>query len=210
MKFRKDLSMKDAAPSRLPQLRSAATAVATAALLAACSPGTSPEPQPGTGAVDAPAQVPAAEMTASAPMPAGIGAGDAWMRAMPPGAKVAGGFLTLRNGGADADRLVSVRSPAAERVELHEMRTVDGMMKMRHLDEGLEIPAGGEVRLAPGSYHLMFMEPAQPFAEGDTVGATLVFEHAGPVEVEFQVLALGASGPSAGAGDGPDADGGHR
>ncbi|AWV06521.1 copper chaperone PCu(A)C [Marilutibacter maris] len=208
------LSSRTLLPVRAPRLRVLAVAAAVTAALAACSPQSPPEsqqpaPQPAEPATDTVAAMPADGTVASMPMPSGVGAGDAWMRAMPPGAKVAGGFLTLRNGGADADRLLSIHSPAAERVEVHEMRTVDGMMRMRHLEEGLEVPAGGEIRLAPGGYHLMFMQPARPFAEGDTVPATLVFEHAGEVEVEFRVLALGASGPAGQAGDG-DHHGGHH
>lgn len=60
--------------------------------------------------------------------------------------------------------------------------------------EALEIPAGGEVVLAPKSaYHLMIMGLKQPLAEGDTFPVTLIFEHAGKVDVTFVTAAAGAT-----------------
>lgn len=162
------------------------------ALLAACSPGPGEAPAPaGSGARAETGTVPA-----DAPAPAtaeGVVVADAWTRAMAPGAKVAGGFLSLRNGGDRDDRLVSVDSPAAERVEVHEMRMDDGVMRMRHLADGLPLPAGGEVALEPGGYHLMFIGPVEPFVEGAEIPATLNFERAGEREVVFKVMGLGAT-----------------
>ena len=59
--------------------------------------------------------------------------GDAWVRATPPGAAVAGGYLTLTNTSDQPLRLVAVETPAAARVEIHEQRTVDGVMQMHIL-----------------------------------------------------------------------------
>ena len=124
---------------------------------------------------------------------------DPWARATPPGAPVAGGFMTVRNLGDRPDRLVSVRSAAAEKVEIHEMRADDGMMRMRMLPDGLDFPAGASVTLQPGGYHLMFIRPRQPFVADGVVPATLVFERAGSVDVQLQVRDAGAR----------DAKGGH-
>ncbi|PRD43483.1 hypothetical protein C5748_11970 [Phyllobacterium phragmitis] len=117
----------------------------------------------------------------------------AFIRAMVPGAKVGGGYVTLANDGGEADRLVAVHSPAAKRVETHEMTMENDVMKMRPLKEGIELPAGGTVELKPGGMHLMFMDVAKPFREGDTVPVTLEFEKAGKVDVTFKVGAAGAS-----------------
>jgi periplasmic copper chaperone A len=119
-----------------------------------------------------------------------------WVRATPPGASVSGGFLVIRNRGDRDDRLVSATSSAVTRVEMHEMRHEDGMMKMRPLRDGIAIPAGSEVTLQPGGYHLMMIEPKQPFAGGDVVVASLHFEHAGDVEVAFRVRGAGATADS--------------
>lgn len=115
-----------------------------------------------------------------------------WVRATPPGAGVTGGFLTVRNGGTKHDRLLSVSSPAASRIEIHEMRHEDGVMRMRPLRDGLAIPAGATVELAPGGYHLMLFGPKRPFVEGEAIAATARFEKAGKVDITFRVRGLGA------------------
>lgn len=125
----------------------------------------------------------------------GIAIEQAWTRATPPNAPVAGGFLTLRNDGDRADRLVSVTSPDAASVEIHQMTMNDGVMRMRKLAEGLSIDARSVVMLKPGGYHLMFIGPKRPIVEGGTVTATLRFEKAGTREVRFDVRALGSRGP---------------
>lgn len=137
----------------------------------------------------------AAEATAPA---AAVKAGDLsieapWLRATPGGAKVGGGYLSVTNAGSAADRLVGGKFPGAGRVEVHEMALKDGIMTMRPI-AGLEIPAGGTVKLAPGGYHLMLMELAAPLVADTTVAGTLVFEKAGEVPVTFTVRPIGAGG----------------
>jgi copper(I)-binding protein len=117
-----------------------------------------------------------------------------WSRQTPEGAKVAGGFLTLTNTCAEADRLVGVASSIAMTGEIHEMSVDDkGVMTMRPVEGGLEVPAGGTVELKPGSYHLMFMGLSARPVEGEAFTATLEFEKAGTVEVEFAVEAMGGA-----------------
>ena len=114
-----------------------------------------------------------------------------WSRATPPGAQVAGGYLTIVNHGSGADRLVSVTSDISAKAEVHEMAVKDGVMTMRPVAGGLEIPAGGKIELKPGGYHLMLMGLKRPAKEGESFPATLTFEKAGSVTVEFQVGAAG-------------------
>src|SRR5664280_2291209 len=71
-------------------------------------------------------------------------------RATPGGSKVGAGYMTITNKGTAADRLVSASSPAAGKVEIHEMKMQDGIMKMRELAGGLPIEAGNAAALAPG------------------------------------------------------------
>ena len=117
---------------------------------------------------------------------------NAWTRATPPRAKVGGGYVTITNTGSEADRLVSGSVAFAGVVEIHEMAVTDGVMKMRPLADGLEIPAGETVTLKPGGFHIMFMKLKEGLVEGETVSATLTFEKAGPVELKFQVAPVGA------------------
>jgi copper(I)-binding protein len=120
-----------------------------------------------------------------------------WTRATPGGAKIAGGYLKITNSGTSADRFVGATSAASDHAEIHEMSMNDGVMKMRPLLNGLEIKPGETVELKSGGYHLMFMDLKQPLKQGDTFKATLQFQKAGPLEVSFNVNALGATSGNA-------------
>jgi periplasmic copper chaperone A len=102
----------------------------------------------------------------------------------PKGADVGAAFMVIDNRG-NADRLVAATADNADHVEIHEMAITDGVMKMREMPGGLDIPAGGKVELKPGSYHLMLMGLKQPIAAGATIKGTLTFERAGKVAVDF-------------------------
>ena len=117
-------------------------------------------------------------------------------RATLPNAPVGGGFLTIENTGTEADRLVSVTSTVAGATQIHEMAMQGDVMKMRELADGIEIPAGETVILAPGGFHIMFMGLKQAFVEGETVAVTLTFEKAGSVEVLLPVEAAAADAPA--------------
>ncbi|MCB1541422.1 MAG: copper chaperone PCu(A)C [Rhodoblastus sp.] len=114
-----------------------------------------------------------------------------WSRAAPKGAPVGAGYVTLKNGGAAADKLISATADVAGRVEIHEMTMDNGVMKMRPVN-GLEIPAGKSVELKPGGYHIMFMQLKKPLVAGETVKSVLTFEKAGAVPVEFKIEAMNA------------------
>jgi copper(I)-binding protein len=116
-----------------------------------------------------------------------------WARATPKGAAVGAGYLTIRNNGDAPDRLTGGTADFAG-VEVHEMSMAGGVMKMRELKDGLEIPAHGTVTLAPGGSHLMFTGLKQPLRKGEVAKATLSFDHAGSVAVEFPVEGVGAAG----------------
>lgn len=116
-------------------------------------------------------------------------------RATPGGAKVGAGYMTITNKGTVADRLIAASSPAAGKVEIHEMTMEGGVMKMRELSGGLPIEAGKTASLAPGGYHLMLMELKAPLKQGDKVPVTLTFEKAGKVDVTLDVQSIGAQAP---------------
>ncbi|MBO6676882.1 MAG: copper chaperone PCu(A)C [Rhizobiales bacterium] len=106
----------------------------------------------------------------------------------PPNARNAGGFLTIMNMGDSDDRLVAAFSPAAERVELHTM-TMDGdVMRMRELEDGIALPAGEMVELAPGGLHVMFIGLTGPFVAGETVAVTLTFESGASQDLTLPVI----------------------
>jgi copper(I)-binding protein len=115
-----------------------------------------------------------------------------WARASAPGAKVAAGYMTIRNQAAAPDRLVAVSSTVAARVETHVHIREGDVVRMREV-KGYDVPAKGMLELKPGGAHLMFVNIARPLKEGDKVAATLKFEKAGEVKVEFHVGRLGAA-----------------
>lgn len=117
-----------------------------------------------------------------------------WSRATPAGATVAGGYFTIINKGGTPDRLLSISSDVSEKAELHEMGVKDGVMTMRPVEGGLDIPAGGKVALAPGGYHLMFIGLKRQPKQGEKFAATLTFEKTGTVNVEFAVEGMGETG----------------
>jgi periplasmic copper chaperone A len=110
---------------------------------------------------------------------------EAWARPTVAGQQGGGGFMTL-TGGAAPDRLLGARAAVAERMELHTMSMDGNVMRMREVP-GIDVPAGGTVKLAPGGLHLMFMGLKQPLANGSTVPVTLRFEKAGEVVVDFKI-----------------------
>ena len=117
-----------------------------------------------------------------------------WSRATPKGAAVAGGYMKITNTGTTADRLTGGTTDAAKKFEIHEMKMEGSVMRMRELSDGIVIPPGATVELKPGSYHIMMTTLARPFAKGDRVKASLTFEKAGKVDIEFAVDAAGGSG----------------
>jgi len=117
-----------------------------------------------------------------------------WARATPKGAQVGGGYMVVQNNGAAPDRLTGGAADFAT-VEVHQMKSVNGVMEMRELKNGLAIPAHGSVALAPGGYHLMFTHLKHPLTKGEVVKVTLDFQHAGSVPVAFPVMGIGAAGP---------------
>ena len=114
-------------------------------------------------------------------------------RATPPGAPVSGGFMVIKNTGTEPDRLIGGSADFSETFQVHEMKMDGDVMKMREIEGGLEIPAGGEVELVPGGYHVMFIGLKEPMVEGNKHKVTLTFEKAGSIEVEFDVenIAMG-------------------
>ena len=119
---------------------------------------------------------------------------DLWTRATPPNAPTAGGYFTITNSGKEPDRLIAASSPLADHAELHVMEMKDGVMSMKAVEGGIEIPAGGKVTLAPDGLHIMFIKPKQPLKEGGKLPVTLTFEKAGKTDTFLHVLSIGAKG----------------
>lgn len=98
-------------------------------------------------------------------------------------------YLTLTNKGRTSERLIGVHSDVADHAELHEtIMEAGGLMKMRPVEGGIEISAGGQTALKPGSYHIMLMGLKQDLKVGDRFSVVLTFEKSEPMTVESEVM----------------------
>ena len=123
--------------------------------------------------------------------------GHPWTRPTPPGAAAAVGYLRIDNDGPVADRLLGGSSPLVDRIEVHQVTLIGGVMRMRPVVGGLTIPAHGTATLAPGGFHLMLIGPKRQFKVGDRIPAMLRFERAGPVRIRFTAEFAPMSGVAA-------------
>lgn len=117
---------------------------------------------------------------------------SAWARATPPRATTGAVYLSLTS--PQGDQLTGVSTPAAAEATLHRMTNEDGVMRMREVD-GIDLPAGQTVTLAPGSLHIMLTGLKAPLRQGETVPVHLTFRTAPPLDVAARVEAAGASDP---------------
>ena len=98
---------------------------------------------------------------------------EAWVRGTVQGQNATGAFMELTS--KSNARLVNASSPAAKTVEVHNMKVEGGVMKMFPVD-GLDLPAGKTVKLAPGGYHVMLMGLNMPLQAGKSIPFKLTFE----------------------------------
>jgi copper(I)-binding protein len=117
---------------------------------------------------------------------------DPWSNATPKGATVGAGYMKITNNGTVPDRLISGSTDSASRFEVHEMKMENGVMKMRPVQGGLTINPGQTVELSPGANHVMFRDLKKAFLMGDHIKASLMFEKSGTVDIEYDVLPMGA------------------
>lgn len=134
----------------------------------------------------------------SAPARAEVTVTEPWVRGTVAGQKASGAFMGLKS--SSDVRLVGAASPAAKVVEVHEMASADGVMRMRAID-GLALPAGKAVELKPGGYHVMLIDLVKPLLPGEQVPIFLTFVAAdggkSTVEVKATVRDLASRSGSA-------------
>jgi len=169
------------APIHQPLLGAAAGALALAACVAAAA---LTSPAAGAGDYDL----------------GSIHISQPWSRATPKGATSGAGYMTITNKGNAPERVSCVSDDASGQCQIHSMTMEGGVMKMRPVEGGLEIKPGESVMLKPGGNHMMFVALKHPLEQGQTVKVTLKFEHAGTIDVDYPVLAIGAPAPGASAG----------
>jgi copper(I)-binding protein len=111
----------------------------------------------------------------------------AWVPEAPPVAPVLGGYVQISNSGNKDVTITATESPDFASVEIHDMQMHDGMMRMIKQDK-LTIPAGGQVELKPGGFHLMLMKPKRAFKQGDTLEVTFTMADGQSDTVSFEVM----------------------
>ena len=116
----------------------------------------------------------------------GITVSGAWARPSPMIESAVAAYMVLQNNGATEDKLLSVESDAAQNVELHETKEMNGMMQMSPVPN-IPVPANGKAELKPGGYHVMLMNLNHELKAGDKVQLTLNFEKAGKIPVTAEV-----------------------
>ncbi len=116
----------------------------------------------------------------------GLVAQDQWIREAPPGMQMMAGYATLKNDTDKTIDVLSVESPAFKAIEMHTTKIVDGTARMIE-QEKLTIPAHGELKLAPGGFHLMLMMPTKALKAGDHVQMTLFLNDKKQKTIDFEV-----------------------
>lgn len=150
-----------------------------AAILSGCAP--EPEPTAPPPAADEPGAVPEAVADATEPMVT-----DAWVRSVPPSARMTAGYLSLYNPGPDELVVVGVESPLFGSIELHGTVMEDGVARMRHQDT-VTVPAGEVVHFEPGGLHLMLMQPREEIPSSGSIEMSVVLENGDRMKFLAQV-----------------------
>lgn len=138
----------------------------------------------------------------------GVAVTGAWVRATVSGQMATGAFMTLT--AKDGAKLVAVSSPVAGVAEVHEMKMDGGIMKMRAVSGGLELPAGTPVELKPGAYHVMLMDIKSPLHKDSTIALTLVFKDAKGLETKTTLQVPVSTMPPGGSMPMGHGDGAHQ
>jgi periplasmic copper chaperone A len=129
-----------------------------------------------------------ASMQTHAENVATVQVGDAWSRPTPPGIGVGAVYLSIKNSGAAADRLLSASSPLAAKIEFHQSTQTGGVLSMRPLSF-IECPAGVTVKVSPGGLHIMLLGLRDSLVLGSSFPITLQFRDAGNIPVKVTVQA---------------------
>jgi copper(I)-binding protein len=125
-----------------------------------------------------------------------------WARATPKGASSGAAYMTITNTGKTPDKVSCVSSDASAACQIHSMTMDNGVMQMRPVEGGLEIKPGETVTLKPGGFHVMLKDLKHPLEQGNTLKATLKFDSAGSVDVDYPIAAIGAAAPGVPTGGG--------
>lgn len=109
------------------------------------------------------------------------------VRSTPPGQKITGAFMTLKNTSATDIELIAAQSEIADVTEIHESGMKDGMMFMNKVEK-ISVPANGTAELKPGGFHIMLIDLKNPLPNGEKANITLTFSDNSQKTVEAAVV----------------------
>ena len=115
---------------------------------------------------------------------------DAWVREPMGGRTMTGAFAVVENAGATPKAIVAASSDISDKVELHEMKNENGMMRMSPVKK-MDVPAKGTLELKPGSFHVMLFDVKRKIADGEKISLTFTFDDGSKVTTEAQVRKAG-------------------
>jgi periplasmic copper chaperone A len=115
----------------------------------------------------------------------GLVISDPWVRTIIP-SRPAAGYFTLVNKTTKTAELVGASSPACGTLMLHHSVNQNGVEKMLMV-KSIAVPAGGQVKFAPGGYHLMCMMPSKDVTPGHSMPITLRFADGGTITANFPI-----------------------
>lgn len=111
---------------------------------------------------------------------------DGWIKQLPPVVPMRAGYVQIKNPSDQTVEIIALQSASFEKVEMHETRMAEGMMKMVELDS-LVIPAKSKIELKPGGKHLMLISPKTPLQIGEKIGLTVTFSDDETQSIQFEV-----------------------
>ncbi|MDG1311459.1 MAG: copper chaperone PCu(A)C [Porticoccaceae bacterium] len=117
-------------------------------------------------------------------------ASDAYIRTMPPGLTTTAGFLSITNSGSTPCLLLSAESQLSDRLEFHEHLHSDGMMRMRPVTGGINVPAGETVVFKPGGLHIMLFNIQQPLIAGESTRLQFNTDQCGILDISAEIRSL--------------------
>lgn len=123
--------------------------------------------------------------------PSDIQISEPWARETVTGQTATAAYMTIANDGSGGDRLVSVKADAPAMAMLHSSESSGGVARMRSMDAGVAIPAGGKIEFRPGGSHVMISGLPAPLRSGQTLKLTLQFEKAGARAVNVPIVGAG-------------------
>lgn len=123
--------------------------------------------------------------------PAKLEVRDVWVRLSPVAGRPAAAYFTLK-GGSQPDRLVTVTSSRAVRIELHEGGMSGGMMTMKPI-AGAYVPSNTEVKFAPGGNHAMMFDVDPAITPGTPLPIAFSFQSGLTIETEARTVPAGGN-----------------